>query len=63
VTALRLAGMRYFAAGLIALSLALGWGLYELEASAPSMACGDTPGFCPNPPDPPTWTVGNGTDF
>jgi hypothetical protein len=41
--------MRYFAAALIALSLALGWGLYELEASAPNMACGDTPGFCPNP--------------
>lgn len=62
--ALRLATMRYFAAGLIALTLALGWGLYELEASAPSVACGDTPGFCPNPttvtPDAPP--VGSG-DF
>lgn len=36
---------------------------------APALACGDTPGFCPNPPDkgaapaPRDWAVGVDGDF
>jgi hypothetical protein len=34
--------------------------------TAPALACGDTPGFCPNPPDNSSdggWVQGTGGDF
>lgn len=33
-------------------------------ASVPTVACGDTPGFCPNPPDPGgPWVTGASGDW
>ncbi|HZE01517.1 MAG TPA: hypothetical protein VE155_07105 [Pseudonocardiaceae bacterium] len=38
----------------------------SVTAAAPAFACGDTPGFCPNPPDSSSaapWVVGAGGDW
>lgn len=39
----------------------------SLTGAAPAFACGDTPGFCPNPPDSSSddggWVQGAGGDF
>jgi hypothetical protein len=38
------------------------FGVAVIATPATALACGDTPGFCANPPDP-TWPVGTSGDF